>query len=67
MLGARGRGGGLGGLTNLTPNFSLLKRCPPPGQNNRAKQCRKHLCPLRVPVPLSLPMESQGCLSHKKC
>lgn len=29
MLGARGRGGGLGGLTNLTPNFSLLKRCPP--------------------------------------
>lgn len=59
MLGAGGKGGGLGGLTHLTSNFSLLERCPP--KTTEWNNAESTVALSWVPDPLSLPTNSQAC------
>lgn len=61
MLEAGGKGEGLGGLTHLTPNFSLLeKRCPLKTTELNSTESTSAIS--WVPDPLSLPVNRQACL-----
>lgn len=66
MLGARGRGGGLGGLTHLTQiSPSLKEDAPPPKKTQKTTElssAKSTFALSWVPVPLSLAIDSQACL-----